>query len=294
MKAQHRHELEANYLAGWLEAKLKQIQPYTQAILGAVIAVLVVFGVWYYLRHMDTSAEQAASDQLVSALNDRINPAKALQDTIEAHPGTQQAILARLLRGEDLLRSGSELLFTNKAEGKKNLTSAAAEFGEVERTSQDAMIKAWALHGMARANESMGELERARRDYERLIKDFPNSALKDDAQRHLTKLNEQSTKQFYDWFAKQDPAPTSMDQLPGRPGQKPVFDLSDPTAPQGDFKLPSSAFDSSSTPSTTPPGSTDSTPTTPSGESTPPLNPPAQPMPDTTTPTTTPPAEPSK
>lgn len=307
MKAQHRHELEANFLAGWLEAKLEKIKPYTQAIIGTVVAVFVVFGVWYYLRHMDTSAEQAASDQLVAALTDQLDPLKALQDTIQSHPGTQQAVLARLLRGEQLLRAGSEQLYTNKAEGKKNLTSAAAEFREVEQSAKDSIIQAWALHGMARANESLGELDRARRDYERLIKDFPGSALKDDAQRHLTNINLESTKLFYDWFAKQDPAPTSMDQLPGRPGQKPVFDnTTDPIGvPPSDFKLPS-AFDSSSTPSTTPSttpsGSGDSTTTTPSGESTPPppLNPPAQPMPDTTTtpttapPATTPPAEPTK
>jgi hypothetical protein len=295
MKAQHRHELEANVLAGWLEDKLEQIKPYTQAIIGAVIALFVVFGVWYYLRHMDTSAEQAASDQLVAALNDRLDPLKALQDTIETHPGTQQAVLARLLRGEELLRSGSEQLYTNKAEGKKNLTNAAAEFREVEQSANDTMIKAWALHGMARAKESLGELDRAREDYERLIKDFPGSALKDDAQRHLTNLNRDSTKKFYDWFAKQDPSPTSMDQLPGRPGQKPIFDLSDPTMPQSDIKLPS-AFDGKSTPSTTPSGPPDATTTPPGGESTsPPLNPPAQPTPDTTTPpATTPPAEPAK
>jgi tetratricopeptide (TPR) repeat protein len=307
MKAQHRHELQANYLARWLEAKIEQVKPYTQAIVGVVIAAAVLIGVWMYLKHMDSSAEQAAADSLIAAINNQFDPIKAYQETIELHPGTPQATTARVLMGEQLLRMGSQQLYTNKPEGRANLGKAADLFNDVEANANDQMLRAWALYGLGRAHESLGELDRARGDFEKLTKEYPSSSLKPDAERHLTNLAKQSTKEFYDWFAKQDPRPTDpleMNRQPGRPGQKPNFDLTDPTKmPDSDLKLPS-AFDKSLTPDTAPPvgtspGSSDATtPAAPSGEST--STPPAEPMPpadstpDSKQPDSAPPVAPGK
>lgn len=272
MKAQHRHELEANYLAGWLEAKIEQIKPYTQVIVGVAVAVGLLSGVYLYLKHMDSSAEQAASNSLVSAITNQVDPIKAYQETIEAHPGTPQATAAQLLMGEQLLRTGSEQLYTNKPEGRNNLGKAADLFTEVASTAKDQMMQAIALYGLGRAHESLGELDRARADFEKLKKEYPSSSLKEEAERHLANLGKQSTKEFYDWFAKQDPRPLDMRREPGQPGQKPGFDLTDPAKmPESDLKLPS-AFDKTPPPSATPPesASPDSTDATkPSGESTP-------------------------
>ncbi|MCC7084475.1 MAG: tetratricopeptide repeat protein [Pirellulales bacterium] len=272
MKAQHRHELQTNELAEWLEAKIEQIKPYTQAIIGALIAAVVLAGVWMYLRHMDSSAEQAASDSLVAAINNPADPLKLYQETLDAHPGTPQAVVARLLMGQQLLRTGSDQLYTNKLEARKNLAAAASEFSEVEASADDQMIRAWALYALGLAHESLGELDRAREDFEKLKKEYPTSSRVGDAEQHLADLDKRSTKEFYDWFAKQDPRPLDLGREPGKPGQKPIFDLSDPTAvPKGDLKLPS-ALDGSSAPSTKPPASvppatTETTsPAVPSGE----------------------------
>jgi tetratricopeptide (TPR) repeat protein len=201
---------------------------------------------------MDRSAAQSASNQLVTAIQS-FEPLKDFQATIDSHPGTQQATVAQLLLGEQLLRTGSDLLYTNKPEGTSNLGKAADAFVAVEASAKDPMLRAWALYGLGRAHESLGELDRARKDYEQLMKDYPQSSLADDAEQHLKNLEKQSTKEFYDWFAKQDPRPLAMEREPGKPGQKPVFDLSDPTSipSSGEVKLPSS-LDGSTTPGTPP------------------------------------------
>jgi hypothetical protein len=137
----------------------------------------------------------------------------------------------------------------------RNLGKAADAFLAVEQSAKDQMLKAWALFGLGRAHESLGKLDQARGDYERLKKEYPNSSLADDAEQHLKNLEKQSTKEFYDWFAKQDPRPLDLQREPGTPGQKPVFDLTDPTAiPSGgsDLKLPSGIFDGKATPSAPP------------------------------------------
>ena len=71
-----------------------------------------------------------------------------------------------------------------------------------------------------------------------MIKEYPDSSLTEPARTHLARLNSMPTKEFYDWFAKQDPRPPLPEKEPGTPGQKPLFDLSDPTMPS-DLKLPS-------------------------------------------------------
>lgn len=281
MKAQHRHELQTNQLAELLEAQIDKVKPYTQAIIGVVVAAMVLLGVYFYLRHMDRSAEQAASDQLVAAIQPGIDQIRDLQATIENHPDTQQATIAQLVMGEELLRAGADQLFTNKAEGNKNLGKAADAFLAAESGAKDQMLKAWALFGLGRAHESQGKLDQARKDYERLKKEYPNSSLADDAEQHLKNLDKQSTKEFYDWFAKQDPRPVDLQREPGIPGQKPIFDLSDPTA------IPSSSSNlnfPSSLDGITSPSTPDSS--KPEGAAAP-GDVPAEPMPPTT------PAEPA-
>lgn len=252
MKAQHRHELQTNQLAEWLEVKLEQIKPYTQAIIGVLVAAAVLFGVYLYLKQMDHSAAQAASNQLVAAMNS-FDPLKDLQATIENHPDTPPAIVAQLLLGERLLQTGSNQLYSNKAEGKSSLGKAADAFLTAETSANDPMLREWALFGLGRAHESLNDLDRARADYEKLLKDYPSGSLAASAKNRLQTLSKQSTKEFYDWFAKQDPQPLSIQREPGSPGQKPIFDLSDPTTipAETDVQLPSS-LDGTKTPNSPP------------------------------------------
>ncbi len=42
--------------------------------------------------------------------------------------------------------------------------------------SSDPMLRAWAMYGIRRAHEAMDKLNRARTDYERLVKEYPDGA----------------------------------------------------------------------------------------------------------------------
>ena len=87
------------------------------------------------------------------------------------------------------------------------------------------MLAERATFGLAKARESLGQLDDARRGYAAVAADFPNGALAQLAADHAAELGRESSRQWYDWFAAQKivpppqkPAP-SADQTP--PADKP-------------------------------------------------------------------------
>jgi tetratricopeptide (TPR) repeat protein len=239
MKAQHRHELQTNSLAEWLENAIQRLKPYARAIVGVLVALAIVLGVYAYLGMVERRTEVAASDQLIVGLGSP-NP-RELQNTMDEYRGTQPATIAQLVLAERTLDDGANMLFLNKQAGRENIFKAAEAFAAVEKDSHDPMLRSWALYGLGRAHESMGDLDRAQDDFQRLVKEYPEGSLADAARTHLNRLNQPAVKEFYDWFAKQEPRPPAAENEPGVPGLKPSFNLDE--QPQqvspGDVKLPS-------------------------------------------------------
>ena len=50
MKADHRHELQTNELAAWLENAVDKIKPYARAIVGVCVAIAIIIAVYAYVR----------------------------------------------------------------------------------------------------------------------------------------------------------------------------------------------------------------------------------------------------
>jgi tetratricopeptide (TPR) repeat protein len=239
MKAEHRHDLQTNTLAEWLEDAIERLKPYARAITGVLVAIAIVLAVYAYLGLTQRRAEVAASEQLITAME--TGSPHDYQAAVDDYRGTQPATIAQLIMAERMLDDGSNALFTNKQAGRENLFKASDAFAGVEKDSRDPMLRAWAIYGLGRVHESMGDLERAREDFQRLLKDYPDSSLADAAHTHLNRLGQQSVKEFYDWFAKQEPRPAPTENEPGVPGLKPSFNLDEPAPQQStpqDIKLP--------------------------------------------------------
>ena len=56
------------------------------------------------------------------------------------------------------------------------------------------------IFGLARARESLGELEEARRGYEALAAEYPDSPYRTIAEERVAALSRDSTQQWYKWF----------------------------------------------------------------------------------------------
>ncbi len=175
MKAEHRHELQSNALADWIATSADKVKPYTSLISVLCVVVAIGIGVIMYLRSMERRGKAEASEQLINALQG--SGAGELQAMIADYRGTEPAIVAQLVLAEQQLDAGADTLFSNKPAARENLSKAAESFALAKDQAQDPMLRAWALFGLARAHESMGELDRARSDYQALRKEYPDSAL---------------------------------------------------------------------------------------------------------------------
>jgi hypothetical protein len=267
MKAQHRHELHTNQLADWLEKSGERLKPYARLIVGVLVAVAIVLAVYAYLGSVERSNTVVASTQYITALESGM-PGE-LQRVADDYRGSQPATLAQLVKAEEMLDTGASNLFVNKQAARENLLNASEAFAAVEKDTHDPMLRAWALYGIGRAHESLGDLDRAQSDFQQLLKDYPDSLLADAAQTHINRLKQPSIKEFYDWFAKQEPQPPAADKEPGTPGVKPGFNLDEPESvppsSPGDVKLPSAMQPGDNGPASgaTAPGGAVPTPETP-------------------------------
>jgi tetratricopeptide (TPR) repeat protein len=242
MKAEHRHELQQNALADILTTSAEKARPYTPLILVAIAALAIIIAVVSFLNRANADGKSAAANQYVIALgNEGLGD---LQATVTDFRGTTIATLAQLQMGDRLLTSASDLIYSNKSAARESLQKAAESFSLAKDETRDPMLRSWALMGLGRAHEALGDLERARKDYDTLLKDYPESSFAIAARRNLDQLGETSIKEFYDWFAKQDPRPALPDPATGIPGLKPSFDLKDPL---GDIRLPTTIDPNSST-----------------------------------------------
>jgi tetratricopeptide (TPR) repeat protein len=238
MKTERRHELARNVLADWLGERIEALKPYSAAVSATTIAVLVVVFatvLWYQKRAAGTA--QAWTSYFTALDEQNQNPDTARNDLVklsEDHPQTSAGLWSRLTLADMQLAKGLEGLFQDRAAARKALEEAIDDYRAVlDNAPSDSLLAERASFGLAEAYESKDDLENARKQYRELLARWPNGAFSALAQQRLADLERKSTKEFYDWFAKQSPKPKPSIG-PGIPGEKPGFDLN---------KLPDQIFE---------------------------------------------------
>jgi hypothetical protein len=204
MKAEHRKELQTNVLADRLGHFMQSMKegPSRGTVL-LIAAVVLIIGLGYTWRFLSRSSEKSDSERWVK-WNEVTTPAE-LQGLLDNKDleGTQQARLARFLAARKNLLEGTRDL---AQEGKehddavKNIREAAEQYEKLAgEVSDRPVLVQEALAGAARGRESLGEIDNARRLYERLAKEYPESYLGKDARKQLDRLdNKANSKDLED------------------------------------------------------------------------------------------------
>jgi predicted negative regulator of RcsB-dependent stress response len=237
MKTERRHELATNALADWLGEKIETLKPYSAAVSASAVAVLVVaFATvfWYQKREAGTAK---AWESYFTALDER-DPEKArsrLVQVSEDYAQSPAGLWSRLSLADAQLAKAMEALFQDRAAARKALDESVDDYLAVLKAAPaDSLLAERATFGLAEAYESKDDLENARQKYRELVDRWPDGAFSAMANQRLTDLDRKTTKEFYDWFAKQSPKP-KLPPGPGILGEKPGFDLD---------KLPDDIFES--------------------------------------------------
>jgi hypothetical protein len=135
---------------------------------------------------------------------------------------------SRLTLADIQLEAGTNRLLEDRKLANDELTEARETFQAILLESTEPTILERATFGLARASETLGDLEKARQEYQSLAITWPDSPFAATAKARAEDLKETPTKKFYDWLARYEPPPPLRNE-PGTPGVGPNF-LEEPDA----------------------------------------------------------------
>jgi hypothetical protein len=271
MKSEHRHELQTNELGQWAEKAAAYIDIHGNRLMMIICGVAIVLSGGIFWWRMSSSKATAAWTDLSMAIANG-NP-ETLRSVWDDHKGTVPGFWAKVREGEALLDQGVRSSFRNLENATVDLKKAREAFQLVVKDrGTPGEIRERALYGLGRASESLsdGTNSDAVKAYETLLKEFPNTEYKADAESRIEILNSGRGQEFYAWFSKYT-RPKIEDKRPFDTGENP---LDDEARSKLKDALNSTFKDSGSTDRNldddkedlTLPGETDDKPASPKGE----------------------------
>ena len=205
MKSERRHELRENELADSVEQLSERLRPYVTPILSIAIGALVMVLVGLFVSSRWEASRSESWDTCLSALV--TGDQEGFREVILRYPGTPAAQWSELILADRNLSEATDLLFakTDPANdvARERLEKAAAAYADLLSQRPTGMVAERATMGLAKARESLGDLEQARRGYEAVANEFSSSPMANLATEHAEDLAQEKTKEFYNWFAEQ-------------------------------------------------------------------------------------------
>jgi len=193
MKAEHRKELMTNSLAHRLGDAFQGMKegPSRGTILFLVAAGVIVILVFVW-RYLSTSNEETDSARWLQW--DSLTSPEQLT-TFADDPKMQGHLQGRLARLEEARRGLHDGLrelgpLGTRPQALKNIQKAAERYDKlVDECADKPLLHQQALMGAAKAHESLGEYDQARKFYQLLAKDHGNSALGKEADEQWKRLD---------------------------------------------------------------------------------------------------------
>jgi hypothetical protein len=205
MKAEERKVLQKNDLAAGIEKLMsgvtegpsKNTVMYTVLGLVAIALVITMIWTWKYFANQSELADADRWEELnrINSTNAwTVNPDELKRFAEDKNNvGTAQARVARFELARFWSQSDRDLAnsiperrsdaLNNVKKGRDLYVELIAEAGEVPDQVQEALM------GAAKGSETLGDIEQARKYYERLNKDYPQSPYGKDAAKQMDRLN---------------------------------------------------------------------------------------------------------
>jgi tetratricopeptide (TPR) repeat protein len=225
MSNERRHELETNDLAILLDRVNKAVEPYSKLIaLGIGAAFLGVMG-WLFYSSQQTGQRSDSTLDLIQATASQ-DP-EVLMEVSQDYPGTTAAAWAQVYQGQLQLSQGIQTLYRDREEAEQLLNDAKSALQSAVAGSSDQLLRSRAYLGIARAQESLGNLEEAIAAYQEVSAIGESDAIIKHADQQIAALGDPKTKEFLTWFDDQEFAPSDPSLPPSLPGVGSLPDLPD-------------------------------------------------------------------
>lgn len=213
-----------------------RLRPHANAIVMAVGGGALALLAWLLVSNQTTAGRAQSWDAFLDAVASDSQPmlVDSLGDVIRRYPGTPAAHWSEVVLADFAVSEGTDLLFSNKEQGRQRLESAVAAYSAVLADRPRGLLATRATFGLAKARESLGQLDDARRGYEAVATEQTAGGFTHLAEQRVAALERPAAQEWYDWFAAQSftppqPAATGAGAAPGDEQSAPVSD--EPTTP---------------------------------------------------------------
>jgi hypothetical protein len=228
-------DLEDNDLATGTLAVVDRIRPHLRAILIGVLGLFAALAVWTLVNSQQTAQQAASWDECLASIAE--GDAGRLETVVTRYGGSAAAQWAQIMLADAALADGNRLLMVDRAQGRRRLEEAVGRYTAVNAQRPAPLATERAIFGLAQARESLGELAEARRGYETLVAEYPESPFRGLAEERIAALGRESTGRWYKWFesrlavaAATESAPAAS-QPPAAESAKPPNEPADPAKP---------------------------------------------------------------
>ena len=205
-------EIEGNDLAQATMSLVDRIRPHLTMLAAAVGIAFAGLAAWTLVSSQRDAERAQAWDACLTAVASR--DAVRLGDVAARYPGSSAAVWSQILLADSALAEGGRLVLVDKTRGRERLQAAAELYAGVLGQKPAEMAAERAVFGLARARESLGELEAAKRGYEVLVAEHPASPLRTLAESRAVALARPAAAGWYDWFESVDAKPAATPATP--------------------------------------------------------------------------------
>jgi len=224
MQLEHELDADSNDLAAKALDLIDRARPHATTILAVAAAGLLAALGWILISSQVAAGRAQSWNALLAAFasNDRMALQESLGSVIRRYPATAAAQWAEIVLADLAVSDGTDLLFSDRDRATQRLQAAADAYAAVLAARPTGMVAERATFGLAKARESLGQLEEARRGYEAVVREQASAGLKRLAAGRAEALGRESTRQWYDWFAAQKVAPPQPPAAAGTPADGPA------------------------------------------------------------------------
>lgn len=205
MNSEDRHRLETNELGVAIQSAGHWMEEHATKIVAAICGVLLVAAaVVWWSRQTDSTAVKAWS------LLETAENVGDFDTVADDYKGTAAGRWAKLRASELYMKTGLELVFTNRDGAMVELNKAKEGFEALSKdNAADAPVLERANWGLALTLESLseGDTAKAVEAYQRVVDMKPESYFKPFAEERVATLKKGGASEFYAWFSKENPKP---------------------------------------------------------------------------------------
>ncbi|MEL7263997.1 MAG: hypothetical protein AAFP69_04170, partial [Planctomycetota bacterium] len=194
MSSNNNQEVESNLLGDYLVDLSKRLEPFKTQIVAGIVLLAILVGGFYWYR---MTSQETAATATFRALSENAGDLEfAAQNFRDSYAGQLAAVYA----GDDQLATGLMQLFSDREQAQQSIDAAIRNYQLAIDNTREPMLLTRANLGMAKAQESIGNVEAAIQHYESVANTSGSEATKEMANEQIQVLRQQGTQQFIAWF----------------------------------------------------------------------------------------------